>query len=48
MHLHVEKANYIAGHRVHLWFNDGVDGEVDLGGLLDGPIFEPLKDEAYF
>jgi hypothetical protein len=48
MHLHVERAKYVEGHRVHLWFNDGVHGEVDLVGLLNGPIFEPLQDEKYF
>ena len=33
-----------------LWvkFNDGSEGEVDLSGELDGPVFEPLKDPAFF
>jgi len=33
-----------------LWlrFSDGTEGEVDLAGDLDGPIFEPLRDRAYF
>jgi Protein of unknown function (DUF2442) len=48
MILHIERAEYRGGHRVHLWFNDGTDGEVDLGSQLDGPIFEPLKDLPYF
>ncbi len=48
MHLHVKRAEYVANHRVHLWFSDGVDGEIDLAGLLDGPIFEPLKSVDYF
>lgn len=46
--LHVTKAKHISGHRVHVWFNDGTDGEVDLSGQLDGPIFRPLQDVAYF
>ena len=46
--LHVTRAEYVAGHRVHVWFNDGLHGEVDLGNALDGPIFEPLKDVAQF
>ena len=48
MHLHVDRADHIADHRVHLWFNDGTDGEIDLSGVLEGPIFEPLKSVDYF
>jgi hypothetical protein len=48
MILHVVRAEYRGGYRVHLWFNNGTDGEVDLGSQLEGPIFEPLKDPAYF
>ena len=48
MILHVVRAQYISDHRVHLWFNDGSDGEVDLSDVLHGPIFEPLKDRDYF
>ena len=30
-------------------FNDGVFGEYDLSEMItDGPIFEPLRDPAYF
>ena len=33
-----------------LWvrFSDGSEGEADLSGELDGPVFEPLRDPAYF
>jgi hypothetical protein len=33
-----------------LWvrFSDGSEGGVDLSGELDGPVFEPLRDSAYF
>jgi hypothetical protein len=48
MILHVNRANYLSGHRVHLWFNDGTEGEVDLRDVLDGPIFERLRDVNYF
>ena len=48
MILHVVRAEYVSGHRIHLWFNDGMDGEVDLSGLLDGQVFEPLRDVNYF
>jgi hypothetical protein len=48
MILHVIRAEHVDGHRVHLWFNDGSDGEVDLSDVLDGPIFEPLRNPDYF
>jgi hypothetical protein len=48
MFLHVVRAEHVFDHRIHVWFNDGADGEVDLATLLDGPIFQPLKDVAYF
>ena len=31
-----------------LTFDDGVQGEVSLSGQLFGPMFEPLKDPAFF
>jgi hypothetical protein len=48
MILHVRRAEYLGGHRVHLWFNDGTDGEVDLAGVLSGPVFQPLLDPTHF
>ncbi|WP_425619487.1 DUF2442 domain-containing protein [Anatilimnocola sp. NA78] len=39
---------YLSGHRLHLWFNDGTEGEVDLAQQLDGPIFAPLRQADYF
>ena len=48
MFLHVTKAEHIEDYRVHVWFNDGTDAEIDLRGSLDGPIFEPLRDLEYF
>lgn len=48
MILHVTRVEYISGHRLHLWFNDGTDGEVDLSGVLNGPVFEPLHDVNVF
>ena len=29
-------------------FDDGREGTADLSDSLDGPVFEPLKDEKYF
>jgi hypothetical protein len=48
MILHVIRAEYLGGHRLHLWFNDGSDGEADLSSVLDGTVFEPLRDPTYF
>ena len=48
MTLHVIKAEYVSDHRLHLWFNDNTDAEVDLGGVLNGPIFAPLNDVSKF
>ena len=36
------------GYRIHLTFSDGAEGVVDFEPWLDGPVFEPLKDPAYF
>ena len=48
MFTHITKAQYLDDHRLHLWFNDGTDGEVDLANQLGGPIFAPLRDTDYF
>ena len=39
---------YVRDFVLWLRFNDGTSGEVDLAGELEGPIFEPLRDPAYF
>ncbi|PYS49452.1 MAG: DUF2442 domain-containing protein [Acidobacteria bacterium] len=33
---------------MHLIFNDGTEGTIDFRQWLEGPIFEPLKQAAYF
>ena len=48
MILNVIEARYLGGHRVWLRFNDGVEGEIDLAGELQGEVFEPLHDPEYF
>ena len=42
-------AQPLAGYRLHLRFEDGVEGEVDVSGLVrfDG-IFAALRDHAFF
>jgi hypothetical protein len=46
--IRVVDARYVTGHIIWLRFSDGLEGEVDLAGELDGPIFEPLRDPAFF
>ena len=48
MDYHVVEARYVGGHVVWLRFRDGTAGEIDLGPVLRGPVFEPLRDEKYF
>lgn len=46
--LHVRSVEYRGGHRLRLSFSDGAEGEVDLSGHLEGPVFAPLRDPASF
>ena len=46
--LHVVDLKVLQGYRIWLRFSDGAEGEVDLAGELEGPIFEPLRDATYF
>jgi hypothetical protein len=48
MILRICEAQVRGAHSLRLTFNDGVIKQVDLRPLLDGPIFEPLRDPAYF
>jgi hypothetical protein len=45
---YVVDARHISDFTLWLRFNDGTEGEVDLRDALTGPIFEPLRDPAYF
>ena len=39
----------LGGYRLHLRFEDGVEGDVDLGGVIEFKgIFAPLRDEKEF
>ncbi len=39
----------VLGHyRLLVGFSDGTERAVDLRGHLNGPVFEPLRDPAYF
>lgn len=48
MDYHVLEARHIAGYTVWLRFRDGTSGEADLADALRGPVFDPLRDPAYF
>ena len=48
MILRICEARVCGPHSLDLTFNDGTTKQVDVRPLLDGPIFEPLKDPAYF
>ncbi len=48
MLVHVVEARTVGDFRVWLKFNDGLEGEIDLAGELDGEVFEPLRDVSYF
>jgi hypothetical protein len=44
----VIQAEFVRGHCIRLWFNDGTDKLVDFSCWLNGPIFKPLNDGSYF
>lgn len=44
----VIRAEYRGEFKIHLVFNDGVEGTVDFTDWLSGPVFEPLTDPTYF
>lgn len=47
----ITAVEHLGEHRLRLSFADGVVGDVDLAGRIraaKGPVFEPLKDVAYF
>src|SRR5688572_5715832 len=41
-------AEHRGGFRVHVLFNDASDNTIDFEPWLEGPMFEPLRDPAYF
>ncbi len=46
--IRVTDARYVSGYTIWLRFNDGLEGEVDLSGELEGEVFEPLRDPSVF
>lgn len=45
---HVTHVRARGPHLLWLRFSDGVEGTVNVAGLLVGPVFEPLRDSAFF
>ncbi|HEX7070798.1 MAG TPA: DUF2442 domain-containing protein [Rhodothermales bacterium] len=42
-------AKHLGGYRVHLTFEDGVEGEIDLASVIRFTgVFAPLRDQAEF
>jgi hypothetical protein len=48
MILRIREALVCGPHSLRLTFKDGTTKQVDVLPLLDGVIFEPLRDPAYF
>lgn len=44
----VTKAEYAGEYNIRLTFNDGTEGVVDFADWLDGPVFEPVRDQTFF
>ena len=44
----VVHAEHRGDFRLHVVFNDSSENTIDFEPLLEGPIFEPLKDVQYF
>ncbi|MGH7551817.1 MAG: DUF2442 domain-containing protein [Longimicrobiales bacterium] len=44
----VVRAEYGGGYRIRVTFSDDSKKTVDFRTWLEGPVFEPLKDVAYF
>lgn len=48
MILRITELQVVGPHLLRLAFNDRTQKVVDVSALLDGPVFEPLKDPAFF
>lgn len=46
--LHIVSAEVAGDHHLYLEFDDHTRKTVDLGPLLEGLVFEPLRDPEYF
>jgi hypothetical protein len=48
MNYRLLEAKHVSQFTLWLRFSDGVEGEIDLGSELYGPIFEPLRNADTF
>ena len=48
MILRIVEATVCGPHSLRLTFSDGTRKRVNVFPLLDGPVFEPLRNPAYF
>ena len=46
--LHIDEVEWLGGHLLRLTFDNGVEKAVDVSPLLEGPVFEPLRDPEIF
>ena len=44
----VVRAEYRGEYRISVAFNDGLEKTLDFAAWLAGPVFEPLREPAYF
>jgi hypothetical protein len=45
---HVTRVEVVDDHRLHLSFDDGVEGAIDFADRDWRGVFEPLRDPVYF
>ena len=44
----ITRVKALDGYRLEISFDDGVHGVISLSDRLFGPVFEPLKNPAFF
>ncbi len=44
----VTEARHVGEYKIKIKFDNGESRVVDLQPHLDGPVFEPLRDQSYF
>lgn len=44
----IVEARHVEGFVIHIRFSDGSEGDVNFEGELNGEIFQPLRDPAFF
>ena len=48
MILHIEEVEVCGAHSLRVVFNDGTRKRIDVLPLLEGPVFEPVREPGYF